>query len=57
MPVLIDELIAEVEAPGGTETGAAHSAEAPVPAGESPEQRMLRALQIAEERRQRLTVD
>lgn len=57
MPILIDEVIAEVEAPAGRAPDAESSADAPGGRNGQDEQRVLRALRIAEERRQRLSVD
>lgn len=57
MPILIDEVIAEVEAPAGWAPDAESSADAPGGRNGQDEQRVLRALRIAEERRQRLSVD
>lgn len=57
MPIFIDEVIADVEAPARTTPTGEDSADAPSARDEQGEQRLLRVMRLAEERRQRLMVD
>lgn len=57
MPIFIDEVIADVEAPAGATPPVEDSADAPSARDERGEQRLLRVMRLAEERHQRLMVD